>query len=233
MALSISTFPLARFDLPHRFPIFFKSRPNGGNGNSCAFRNGGGKGRFAKLGGIGSPGGGKGPGGSIGKGKNGMAGFPGELESSFDSDGGFPQFGNPPFFHPPGGGGSGGGASWPGRGIMGRAADMPAGNGGGINGGGTSQGWGGFPPGFGAALSVISKNFPCSGFGSRFVLIGLNFESERLRSLLQSSTKGAPSDFFFTGGSVCIGVSDSSDLVSKNKLSAMCLSFPFVFPSRK
>jgi len=99
VALSMSTFPFARFDRPHRLPIFFKSLPKGGKGNNCAFRNGGGKGRLVKFGGMESPGGGNGPGGSMGIGKNGIGGFVGEFEFSlFSPD--LPQFGIHPFFQP-------------------------------------------------------------------------------------------------------------------------------------
>lgn len=106
VALSISTFPLALFDRPHRFPIFFKSRPKGGNGNCRPLRNGGGKGRLGKLGGIVKPGGGNALGGIMGKPKNGgIGGFAGELEFSFVSAG-FPHVGIP-FFQPPGGIGGG------------------------------------------------------------------------------------------------------------------------------
>jgi hypothetical protein len=110
VALSMSTFPLARFDRPHRLLIFFKSRPKAGNGNWRPLRNGGGKGRLGKLGGIAKPGGGNAPGGGImGKPKNGggMGGFAGELELSFVSAG-LPHGVGIPLFQPPGGGIGGG-----------------------------------------------------------------------------------------------------------------------------
>lgn len=233
VALSMSTFPFARFDRPQRFPIFFKSLPNGGNGKSCAFKNGGGKGRLGNPGGgpgIGKPGGGKGPGGSIGIGNIGIAGFPGELElSSLVSDG-LAQAGIGPFFQPPGGGGIPGSPGCPvGRVcIIGMGGAMPAGNGGGIKaapGGGTSQegaewGAGTLPELEEAGVAEISKNFPAvSGFVSRFIVIGLNFDSARLRSLLQSSFRGFAFDFSEReGGFDCIGESGSSDFVSKKRV---------------
>jgi len=216
VALSMSTFPFARFDRPHRLLIFFKSRPKAGNGNWRPLRNGGGKGRLGKFGGIVKPGGGNAPGGgSIGKPKNGgMGGFAGELEFSFVSDG-LPAHGvGIPFFQPVGGIGGGPTPSWPpGKGIIGAIL----GGNGGIIGGGKKQGCGAGAP-FGARLSLMSKNCPpSSGGGSRSVLIGLNFDSDRFKSLLQSSANS----FLFSEGSVCIGVSDSSDFVSKNRLSTI------------